>query len=260
MKCKYCQTEIDNDSVFCPNCGKKLSEPTARPQSKNKPRPKLATPRKGTEDRRPNNAWWLILMAAVLCIGLYFLFFHSSDGKKRQKDRIEAAEDEIRKAIDDSIYQAKAAMEQQQKQDSLMKVVKVKSDSLALIRDSLKNITSNKKKGAKHNATTDARQQTAGSRRSSASVPVIQRDPSLVVGTKNLGYGTFKGTLKNGLPHDVSGRLIFKTAHLIDSRDPKGRIAEQGDYVIGEFSDGHLVQGIWYGPDRQVKGSIIIGK
>ena len=260
MKCKFCQAEIDNDSVFCPNCGKKLSEPSARPQNRNNPRPRPATQRRVTENSKPNNAWWLILMVAVLCIGIYFLFFHSPGEKKREKDRIEEAEDEIRKAKDDSIYQVKAAMEEQQRQDSLMKVAKVKSDSLALIKDSLKNVKPDKKDGAKRNANSGDRRQTSSSRRSSASVPVIQRDPSLVVGTKNLGYGTFRGTLKNGLPHDVSGRLIFKTTHLIDSRDPKGRFAEPGDYVIGEFSDGHLVQGIWYGPDRQVKGSIIIGK
>ena len=78
--------------------------------------------------------------------------------------------------------------------------------------------------------------------------------------SKNLGYATFKGNLKNGQPNDVNGRLIFKTSHVIDSRDPKGRVAEAGDYVIGEFSEGHLVQGIWYGSDNTVKGSIIIGK
>ena len=258
MKCKYCQAEIDNDSVFCPNCGKKLSEPTGRPQNRPKPKPNYAPKRRETQNN-PNNAWWLILMAAVLCIGIYFLFFHSSDGKKKDKDRIEVEEEEVQKAKDDSIYRAKVAMEQQQTQDSLMKVAKAKTDSLTLIKDSLKNVKKGKKDG-KHDTNSTARQQTSGSRRSSASVPVIQRDPSLVVGTRNLGYGTFRGTLKNGLPHDVSGRLIFKTAHLIDSRDPKGRFAEPGDYVIGEFSEGHLVQGIWYGPDRQVKGSIIIGK
>ena len=75
-------------------------------------------------------------------------------------------------------------------------------------------------------------------------------------GSKNLGYATFKGSW----PNDVNGRMIFKTSHVIDSKDPKGRIAEAGDYVIGEWSDGHLVQGIWYGADNQVKGSVIIGK
>ena len=75
-------------------------------------------------------------------------------------------------------------------------------------------------------------------------------------GSKNLGYATFKGAW----PNDVHGRMIFKTSHVIDSKDPKGRVAEPGDYVIGEWSDGHLVQGVWYGSDNQVKGSIIIGK
>ncbi len=80
--------------------------------------------------------------------------------------------------------------------------------------------------------------------------------PTATSGTKNLGYATFKGTW----PNDVNGRMVFKTSHVIDSRDPKGRMAEAGDYVIGEWSDGHLVQGIWYGADNQVKGSVIIGK
>ena len=75
-------------------------------------------------------------------------------------------------------------------------------------------------------------------------------------GSKDLGYATFKGTW----PNDVNGRMIFKTSHVIDSRDPKKRVAEASDYVIGEWSEGHLVQGIWYGSDNQVKGSVIIGK
>ena len=75
-------------------------------------------------------------------------------------------------------------------------------------------------------------------------------------GSKNLGYATFKGSW----PNDVNGRMVFKESHVIDSKDPKKRVAEAGDYVIGEWSDGHLVQGIWYGADNQVKGSVIIGK
>ena len=75
-------------------------------------------------------------------------------------------------------------------------------------------------------------------------------------GSKNLGYATFKGSW----PNDVNGRMVFTSSHIIDSKDPKKRVAEAGDYVIGEWSDGHLVQGIWYGADNQVKASIIIGK
>lgn len=86
--------------------------------------------------------------------------------------------------------------------------------------------------------------------------PAPAPKPAVTSGSKNLGYATFKGSW----PNDVNGRMEFKSSHVIDSKDPKGRVAEPGDYVIGEWSDGHLVQGIWYGADNQVKGSILIGK
>ena len=82
----------------------------------------------------------------------------------------------------------------------------------------------------------------------------------IVITGPNGGGKSTLAKLIAGIEKPVSGRLIFKVPHLIDSRDPKGRMAEAGDYVIGEFVDGHLVQGIWYGADRQVKGSIIIGQ
>lgn len=87
-------------------------------------------------------------------------------------------------------------------------------------------------------------------------VAIPTSTPKPASGSKNLGYATFKGTW----PNDVNGRMIFKSTHIIDSKDPKKRVAEAGDYVIGEWSEGHLVQGIWYGADNQVKGSVIIGK
>ena len=86
--------------------------------------------------------------------------------------------------------------------------------------------------------------------------PASVSKPAATGGTKKLGYATFKGSW----PNDVNGRMVFKSSHVIDSRDPKGRVAEPGDYVIGEWADGHLVQGIWYGSDNQVKGSVIIGR
>lgn len=86
--------------------------------------------------------------------------------------------------------------------------------------------------------------------------PVAQKPAKSASGSKNLGYATFKGSW----PNDVNGRMIFTSSHVIDSKDPKKRVAEAGDYVIGEWADGHLVQGIWYGSDNQVKGSVIIGR
>ena len=87
-------------------------------------------------------------------------------------------------------------------------------------------------------------------------VPAAQKPAKPASGSKNLGYATFKGSW----PNDVNGRMVFSSSHIIDSKDPKKRVAEAGDYVIGEWADGHLVQGIWYGADNNVKGSIIIGK
>jgi hypothetical protein len=86
--------------------------------------------------------------------------------------------------------------------------------------------------------------------------PAAQKPAKSASGSKNLGYATFKGSW----PNDVNGRMVFTSSHVIDSKDPKKRVAEAGDYVIGEWADGHLVQGIWYGSDNQVKGSIIIGR
>lgn len=257
MKCKYCQAEIDNDSVFCPVCGKRLSIPASHSDAN--PHSKPAPQKRKTERKKNNNAWWLLPLAVLLCLGVYFLFFHSCEGNKIDKDRIEANEEDTRET-NDSINHPQAVLEQQQIQDSLQRVAKVKADSLAYIKDSMKSVQAIQEEAEKSVAAKTARKQTSGAGRSSVSAPVIQRNTSLVVGTKNFSYGSFKGTLMNGQPHDVSGRLIFKSAHIIDSRDPKGRVAEPGDYVIGEFSEGHLIQGIWYGLDGQVKGSIIIGK
>ena len=75
-------------------------------------------------------------------------------------------------------------------------------------------------------------------------------------GTKSLGYAIYRGNW----PNDVNGRMEFRTSHVIDSKDPKGRVAQPGDYVVGEWSGGHLVQGVWYGANHRAKGSILIGK
>lgn len=75
---------------------------------------------------------------------------------------------------------------------------------------------------------------------------------------QSLGYGTFSGQLKNGQPNGT-GTLRYTSSHLIDNRDPKERVAMPGDYVIGEWKDGKLIQGRWYGSDNNSKGAIIIG-
>ena len=77
-------------------------------------------------------------------------------------------------------------------------------------------------------------------------------------GTHQLGYATWNGTMRGGKPHG-NGTMTYRTSHLIDSRDPKGRTARSGEYVIGEWDNGNLVQGRWFKNDGS-KEVIIIGK
>ncbi len=89
----------------------------------------------------------------------------------------------------------------------------------------------------------------------------VENKPAVTTSrSKDLGYATWKGALKNGQPNDENGTMTYKESHRIDSRDPQARVAEPGDYIIGEFVDGKLVQGIWYDKSNTVKGSIIIGR
>ena len=76
---------------------------------------------------------------------------------------------------------------------------------------------------------------------------------------RRLDYGKWSGAWKNGQPNGT-GTMTYTKEHLIDSRDPKKRVAQPGDYIIGEFSNGRLVQGKWFDASDNVKGSIIIGK
>lgn len=63
----------------------------------------------------------------------------------------------------------------------------------------------------------------------------VKKDPK--PGKGNLGYGYFTGPMKNGQPNG-SGTLRYTSSHLIDSRDPKGRVALQ---VIMSSVSGKMV-------------------
>lgn len=74
----------------------------------------------------------------------------------------------------------------------------------------------------------------------------------------SIDYGKWSGGWNSGKPHGT-GRMIYTEEHLIDSRDLQKRVAQKGDYIIGEFYEGKLIQGVWYDASNTVKGSIIIG-
>lgn len=73
-----------------------------------------------------------------------------------------------------------------------------------------------------------------------------------------LSYGSWTGGWKNGQPHGT-GTMTYSTSHTIDSRDTKGRVAQPGEYIVGEWDNGHLVQGRWFKKDGS-KEAVIIGK
>ncbi len=168
-------------------------------------------------------------IVALVIVGGVFLL--NGSGDKTAQSQQEASVTPVTPVApvdSDSIKAAQQAIEQQHVRDSLQAV----ADSLAALA--------------------------ANTPKSQVETPAPSQQTTTVrsSGTKDLGYASFVGTW----PSDVNGRLVFKTDHQIDSRDPKARMAEAGDYVIGEFTEGHLVQGIWYGADGVVKGSIIIGQ
>jgi hypothetical protein len=159
---------------------------------------------------------------AVVLMAIIGGIFALSSGESKP----EAIETAVAPVDSDSIKAAQEAAEQQRIKDSLDAV-----------------------------AAAEAQKQKTEPKPAATPAPAPTPKPA-ASGSKDLGYATFKGTW----PNDVNARMVFKSSHVIDSKDPKKRVAEAGDYVIGEWSEGHLVQGIWYGSDNQVKGSVIIGK
>lgn len=69
----------------------------------------------------------------------------------------------------------------------------------------------------------------------------------------DLGYAVWTGTVKNGKPDGSNGRMVFKERHQIDPRDEKKRFAEAGEYIVGEYMNGKLVQGQWHKKDGNIE-------
>lgn len=96
-----------------------------------------------------------------------------------------------------------------------------------------------------------------GGNKKSTAAPGKVRNNSRAVA---IGSGaTFIGTTKNGCPHG-QGRLVFKYSQRIDAHDSKNRTANKGDYIIGEWYNGHLVFGTLYSSNGTVLSSINLGR
>lgn len=77
-------------------------------------------------------------------------------------------------------------------------------------------------------------------------------------GSLRLSYGKYTGATKNGYPHG-QGKLTFTTSRQINRNDVKGRTANAGDYVIGEFFNGFVVYGKHYDASGNLIGSLNFG-
>ena len=69
---------------------------------------------------------------------------------------------------------------------------------------------------------------------------------------------TFSGTVVNGYPNGF-GTYTFKTRRRIDMHDAEERYAEPGDYIKGDWRDGHLNYGEWYDAQGNKKAFIRLG-
>ncbi|MBP5628530.1 MAG: hypothetical protein J6X27_01645 [Bacteroidaceae bacterium] len=81
--------------------------------------------------------------------------------------------------------------------------------------------------------------------KNAAPAPVPSPAPAQSNGTLRLSYGKYSGAIKDGYPHG-QGRLTYTTTRQINRNDMKGRTADAGDYVIGEFYNGFVVYGKHY--------------
>lgn len=77
-------------------------------------------------------------------------------------------------------------------------------------------------------------------------------------GSLQLSYGNYSGAIKNGYPHG-QGRLTYTKSRLINRNDAKGRTADAGDYIIGEFYNGFVVYGKHYDAAGNLIGSLNFG-
>jgi hypothetical protein len=77
-------------------------------------------------------------------------------------------------------------------------------------------------------------------------------------GTLKLSYGQYTGAIRNGYPHG-QGRLTYTTTRQINRNDVKGRTANAGEYIIGEFFNGFVVYGKHYDAEGNLLGSLNFG-
>lgn len=77
-------------------------------------------------------------------------------------------------------------------------------------------------------------------------------------GQLNLGYGKYTGALKNGKP-EGQGRIVYTKSHRIAKYDAKGRVAQPGESVSGEFHNGEITIGKHFDANGNLIETLNIG-
>ena len=107
-------------------------------------------------------------------------------------------------------------------------------------------------------STTSASEKTGTKTVAAPSAPAQPKASASGNGTLRLSYGTYTGATKGGYPHG-QGRLTYSKSRQINRNDAKGRTANAGDYVIGEFFNGFVVYGKHYDSAGNLLGSLNFG-
>lgn len=89
---------------------------------------------------------------------------------------------------------------------------------------------------------------------------IVKKDkgPGPISGTLKLSYGTYTGQIENGYPNG-QGRLVYNKSRQISKYDSKGRTAQAGESVQGNFKNGFLTIGKHYDASGNLIESLNIG-
>lgn len=131
----------------------------------------------------------------------------------------------------------------------------VKSDTV-ILKDEKNNVKVEGTKVIEEHVSTSVTKITT--KQSSSTTGTVSKSSGNGNTSLNLSYGKYKGETKGGYPHG-SGRLTYTKARQINKYDSKSRMAEAGDYVIGEFVNGFFIQGQHYNSKGELIESLMIG-
>lgn len=222
MKCPNCNLEVSNDSRFCERCGAKIK--TGR-----------------------SNRWILILLIACTVVIAGFYLYLNQKEQTCPGEKEENTVDQTRDFTSEQIESKSSTILEENQPSNAKKE-----------EENFTNMGVGKKQNPQSKNNTPIKP-TTGDYPTPCDNTSAENTKPVTHGSHTLEYGTWTGDLKNNQP-DGTGTMTYKVTHRIDPRDVKERVAEAGDYIIGEFSQGKLVHGVWYDKYNNQKGRVIIGK